>query len=221
MMIGINDNDDGSPFIYWRGEGDSSQRGGIAFTDSFKSVKISQIKPSVKHLVDEQRRRHIANGEVSFRINYQAGAMALFNWLVHNPLTDPADISFVRQEVGTLATLALAREKARTESTELKWSGSAPYVRLCHAVSDVEEKKEAFIVSFRVLTAGLANEVLDEVEVGLADEVLDEVEVVAGLAELLDDLATATWAPEIILFDGSQQLRAGQRCQRGQHLNTR
>ena len=82
------------------------------------------------------------------RVNSQARATVLFDWLVQNPIKNAADVTFVRGEVGKLATLAAAKER----SARLQWSGSAPYVRLCHAVTDVEANKEAFLLSFQCLS---------------------------------------------------------------------
>ena len=57
MAIGLNNKDDGdAPLIYWKGEGDC-QRASMAFADIFSTIKVSQIKPSNNHLVEEQRRR--------------------------------------------------------------------------------------------------------------------------------------------------------------------
>ena len=123
----------------------------MAFPDAFSGTKVSQIKPSNNHLAKEQRRHRTVRWEVSVRVNSQARATVLFNWLVQNFITNSTDVTFIRQAIGDLPTLAAARERARTESARLQRSEFAPYVRLCHVVTDVEPNKEALIFGFQCL----------------------------------------------------------------------
>ena len=122
-------------------------RAGMAFADAFSTTKVSQNKPSNNHLVKEQRRRRTVNGAVSIKVNSQARIAALFNWLLQNTITSFMDIPFVRQAIGNLAALALAKERARVESAWLQWSRSEPFVCLCHAVTDVKANKESFVLT--------------------------------------------------------------------------
>ena len=123
----------------------------MAFANVYSGIKVSQIKPSNNHLVEEQKRRRTVNREVNIRVNFQARATVLLNWLLQNPITNATDITFVRRAVGDLVALAAAKEQARADSARLQWSGSAPSVRLCHAVIDVEANKEAFLLSFKYM----------------------------------------------------------------------
>ena len=78
--------------------------------------------------------------------------MVLYDWLFTHPPDSLINVSFIYQEIVSLTMKALAMEKARKEITELKWSESALYVRICHAVADIEENMESFILRFRVMT---------------------------------------------------------------------
>ena len=82
----------------------------------------------------------------------QAQAMVLYDWLFTHSLDSLVNVSLIHQEFFSLAMKTLARKKARKEITELKWSESALYVRICHAVADIEENMESFILRFRVMT---------------------------------------------------------------------
>ena len=70
MAIGLAD-EHATPFLSWNEVG---ARGAIAMPDAFKDVRVSHIKPSNTHLVEEQKRRRTARGEGSVSVNTQARA---------------------------------------------------------------------------------------------------------------------------------------------------
>ena len=75
---------------------------------------------------------------------------------MENPITNEADISFVKAEINDL--LAKAQTVPQRQGVENPpptrkiWEGPAPHCRLLHAITDVPENKAALIDSFRVLT---------------------------------------------------------------------
>ena len=85
MALGIGrTNDDDSPFV--------------SFTDKeFKSVKVSTFKPSNGHLVAEQRRRCLENGDKPNSFNAQAKRKALWDYLLQNPAVNPTDVVFFQE----------------------------------------------------------------------------------------------------------------------------
>jgi hypothetical protein len=140
MGIGLA-NDDDSPFM--------------SFNDKeFKSVKVSTLKPTNSHLVGEQRRRRHEKGEKSNNFNTQAKRKDLWDYLLQNPVVNPPDVDFLKREIKSLAAKAVAMERSKKNagSSSLKWSGSAPFYRLLHAITDVPANKAAFMDSFRVNT---------------------------------------------------------------------
>ena len=137
MTISLTDKNT-APYLCWNKVGTQSA---ITVPDAFKDVRVSQIKPSNTYLVDKQKRRRTTRGEVGVSVNTQARTKVLFDYLLDHPLDEIADIAFIRREIKSLTEKAVAVARVCTDNTQLKWYGSAPFVHLCHAVTDVQRTR--------------------------------------------------------------------------------
>ena len=87
----------------------------------------------------------------------QAVRVKHLQYLTSHPITNEADVSFVKREIMSLIDKAEALQQRQNRNSEatpptLRWSGPAPYYRLLHAVTDIPDNKGAFMDSFRVST---------------------------------------------------------------------
>lgn len=138
MGVGLK-NDDGSPFSDWEHK-------------AFDKGERKAIKPANAHLVAEQCRRRKEGGEANPLFNKQVVRQKLLDYLLKQPITNAADVSFIKGEILSLITKAQAVEQRQNIQDTRRWSGPAPYQRLCHAVTDIPENKVAFEDSFRAST---------------------------------------------------------------------
>ena len=139
MGVGLT-NDDNSPYTSY----DHA---------TFKALgKLRALKPIVEHFVNEQKRRRRAKGEAAPRVNSQIGRGKLEKWLKENPVTEEDDVRFLKGAVSAVlaSAQALQRSKSANSSTssQLRCFGPKPFMRLVHAVLDIERNKRAFLLSF-------------------------------------------------------------------------
>jgi hypothetical protein len=74
--------------------------------------------------------------------------LRMIQWLDDNPITDIADVEFLRKIVATKVKDCLEeldQEKIDNAKMEKSWTGSAPFMRLIHCFIDNDEIKSAFL----------------------------------------------------------------------------
>ena len=100
----------------------------------------------------EQCRRRKEEGEANPLFNKQVVRQKLLDYLQKHPIINAADVSFVKGETLSFISKAQALQQRQNSDDAKRWSGPAPFERLCHAVTDVPQNKAVFEDSFRSST---------------------------------------------------------------------
>lgn len=117
----------------------------------WKGIRSASIKASNQDYANEVLRRYNLFAQSAVKVQPRPKAWRadkLFDWLDNNPITAPLDVDFLQREVDFHFTSHTDRQKEEQQLAHLTpkhWRDDVPYLRLIHALVDIDQNKNAFL----------------------------------------------------------------------------